>query len=432
MDARQALFAVLLGSSVAVASAPACNSDPMPVITAQPTATGGATAGAAGASGAPAAAPPASAGAPATAAPGATPPADYSVAANWLCRPGHNTICESDLSSTIVNADGTLQVEPFEANPAAPIDCFYVYPTISNDTTPNSDLNPGPEEEGVVVSQFARFGSQCRLFAPVYRQVTLGALRAALGGGGGAAPDRALGYNDVVAAWKYYLEHDNQGRGVVLVGHSQGAGVLAQLIKDQLDKAPLDKRLIAGLLIGTNITVPAGAAVGGMFQNVPLCTTPEQLGCIISYMSFRATNPPPASSMFARSTDPNLTAGCTNPAALGGGSAPLHAYLTAKGTVLSGAPTPPWTVPEKPVDTPYVSVPGLLTGECVPGANGSPYFSITINADPNDARTDEIVGDVLANGEVVGDWGLHVIDVHLAIGNLVDLVKAKTAAYAAP
>ena len=32
--------------------------------------------------------------------------------------------------------------------------------------------------------------------------------------------------NDVVAAWRHYLDHDNRGRGVVLIGHSQGTGML--------------------------------------------------------------------------------------------------------------------------------------------------------------------------------------------------------------
>src|SRR5262245_64337000 len=90
-------------------------------------------------------------------------------------------------------------------------------------------MNAGPEERSVVQHQFARFGSQCRPYAPLYRQVTLTALRANLSGKP-MRSDRALAYNDVLDAWKYYLEHDNQGRGVVLIGHSQGSGVLIQLI----------------------------------------------------------------------------------------------------------------------------------------------------------------------------------------------------------
>jgi len=353
---------------------------------------------------------------------------DYATAENWLCRPGHNEACTVDLDTTIVKADGSLESEPFKASSDAPIDCFYVYPTVSLDTTPNSDLIAGPEETSVVRAQFARFASQCRLFAPLYRQVTLTALRTSLGGGN-AMPDRMVGYRDVLAAWQYYLEHDNAGRGVVLVGHSQGSGVLVQLIKEQLDKKPVEGRLITALLLGTNVTVPKDKPVGGTFANVPLCKSADDLGCVIVYASFRDTTPPPDNSLFATSTDPNLVAACTNPAALGGGSGALHAYLSTMGPGQSSGPMGPW-VEGKTIDTPFVSAPGLLTAECKAGKSGS-YLSIHVNADSADPRTDEVSGDVVTNGEVQANWGLHLIDAHLAMGNLLDLVKSKTAAYKA-
>src|SRR5438552_12141491 len=124
---------------------------------------------------------------------------DYSDGKTWLCRPGRQDACAVDLSTTVVAADGKLTVEKWSSNPKAAIDCFYVYPTVSNDQTPNSDMNAGPEELAVIRTQFARFGSECRVFAPLYRQVTLTALRAGIAGKP-MAVDRALGYNDVVDA----------------------------------------------------------------------------------------------------------------------------------------------------------------------------------------------------------------------------------------
>jgi hypothetical protein len=198
----------------------------------------------------------------------ASPPAaiknDYSNGDSWLCRPGRQDACAVDLTTTIVAANGKLKRETWAADPNAPIDCFYVYPTVSNDTTGNSDMIPGPGEKGVVATQFARFASQCRVYAPMYRQIALAALRAAMA----ETPipvDRALAYNDVLDAWNYYLEHDNQGRGVVLVGHSQGSGVLTQLIKNEIDGKPIQSRIISALLLGTNLPVPKGKDVGGAF-----------------------------------------------------------------------------------------------------------------------------------------------------------------------
>jgi len=370
-------------------------------------------------------------GAAAPPAPAAQPRNDYSKPEAWLCRPGRKDSCAIDLSTTIVSANGQLKREKFKANRRAPIDCFYVYPTVSLDTTPNSDMTPGFEEHSVIKHQFARFASQCRTYAPLYRQITLTALRSAITGKP-VAIDRALAYNDVLDAWNYYLEHDNQGRGVVLIGHSQGSGVLTQLIRNEIDGKPVQAKIVSAILMGTNLAVPTGKDVGGAFQNIPLCKSATQLGCAIAYASFRDNAPPPANSRFGKAPGENMSAACVNPAALGGGSGELHAYLASGNSAIasSALPPQPWVIPEKKIDTPFVSVPGLLSAQCVSNESGS-YLAVKVNADPNDPRTDDIVGDVVVNGQVQKDWGLHLIDANLAMGNLVDIVGQQAKAYKA-
>ena len=110
---------------------------------------------------------------------------DYSSDAAWLCKPGRQDACAVDLATTVVRADGSLTREAWTPAPDAPIDCFYVYPTVSTDPTPMSDMVADAAERNVIKQQFARFGSACRLFAPLYRQVTLAGLRAMIAGGGG-------------------------------------------------------------------------------------------------------------------------------------------------------------------------------------------------------------------------------------------------------
>ncbi len=356
---------------------------------------------------------------------------EYSDGKSWLCRPGRQDACAVDLTTTIVAANGTLTRETWAADPNAPIDCFYVYPTVSLDPTPNSDMNAGPEETGVVRAQFARFASKCRPYAPLYRQVTLTALRAGIAGRT-MAVDRALGYNDVVEAWNFYLEHDNNGRGVVLIGHSQGSGVLTQLIRTEIDGKAVQSRVISALLLGTSLPVPRGKDVGGAFQHLPLCHASTQTGCVVTYASFRSTVPPPPSSNFGRVQGENMVSGCTNPAALGGGSGPLRSYLSARGRSITGssAEPGPWVTPAQPIETPFVSVPGLLTAQCVSNEHGS-YLEITVHGDPTDPRTDDIAGDVVTNGQVQANWGLHLIDVNLAMGNLLDLVDVQSKTYLA-
>lgn len=356
-------------------------------------------------------------------------PNDYRQDASWLCRPGRQDACAVDQRATVVSANGKLTAEEFRANRNAPIDCFYVYPTVSTDPGGNSDMTIDEAERRVVEQQLARFGAQCRVFAPMYRQVTLAALRAGIAGSP-IPVDRELGYNDVKAAWNDYLARDNNGRGVVLIGHSQGSGVLKRLIAEEIDGKPIQSRLVSALLIGTNIAVPAGKDVGGDFKSIPLCRSKTQTGCLVSYVTFRESAPPPANTRFGKIAAPGMAAACVNPAALAGGKAPLKAYLSNRAIADSAAPAKPWTTDGKSIGSPFVTTPGLLTGECVSTPAGN-YLSVRVNADPRDPRTDEISGDVMNAGQVMADWGLHLIDMNVAMGDLVDLVGAQARAYAA-
>jgi hypothetical protein len=357
---------------------------------------------------------------------------DYGDDKTWLCRPGRNDACVVDLATTVISADGKLSRETWTADPNAPIDCFYVYPTVSTDQVPNSDMNPDDAELNVVRQQFARFGSKCKLYAPLYRQVTLLGLRARLAGSNAAESlGRGLGYDDVLDAWKYYLEHDNKGRGFVLIGHSQGSFILNELIRQEIDGKPIQSRLISAILLGTTVVVPKGKDVGGSFAHVPLCHSETQIGCVITYASYRSTVPPPSNTLFGRVPDPNMSAACTNPAALGGGSAELHAYLSAQGRTITGTQKlRPWVTPDQPIETPWVSVPGLLTSRCATNENAT-YLDITVHSDPAGPRVSDISGDISTGGNIQANWGLHLIDVNLAMGNLLDIVGKQAKAYLA-
>ena len=367
---------------------------------------------------------------------------DYADGGNWLCRPGRQDACAVDLTTTVIAADGTLTREEWKADPNAAVDCFYVYPTVSADPTPNSDMNAGPEERRIVRSQFARFASHCRVYAPMYRQVSLMGLRAGVFGPidgsdllsrAGATRERAIAYNDVRDAWSYYLQHDNHGRGVVLIGHSQGSFLLAELIQHEIEGRPVQARLVSAILLGMSLPVPNGKDgkddVGGAFQHVPLCHAAGQIGCVVSYAAFRSTVPPPPNTLFGRVAGNNMIAACTNPAAVSGGRSELHAYFDAVGHPFTSSAAPvAWTTAPKPMDTPFVSVPGLLEARCVSNDHGS-YLEVTVRGDPTDPRADDIVGDMKTDGQVNAAWGLHLIDVNLTLGNLLDLVREQAAAY---
>jgi Protein of unknown function (DUF3089) len=368
-------------------------------------------------------------GADAQTPPVAPKPNDYTDPATWLCRPGRVDACTTDETATVVNADGSESVEKWSADPNAPIDCFYVYPTVSTEPTPNSDMIPGTGEKNVVVHQVARLASRCRIYAPMYRQVTLSALAKFMLGQPVAA-DRVLAYNDVRDAWREYLAHDNHGRGVVLIGHSQGSNVLTALVQNEIDGRPVQKQIVSVILGGTALQVPVGKDVGGDFKNVPLCRSESQTGCAIAFASFRANTPPPPGARFGQSKSAGMMAACVNPAALAGGRADLKAYMPSHTVGLSPQTPVEWVKGGPPITTPFVTPPGLLAGECVSNAHGS-YLAVTVNAVPADPRTDDIIGDVVLGGKVQANWGLHLIDMNMTMGNLVELVGAQSQAWLA-
>lgn len=364
--------------------------------------------------------------------PAGVAPNDYGNKDSWLCWPGRADACAVDQTTTIVQADGKTSTETFKAATAPVYDCFYVYPTVSTDPGGNSDMVIDEAERRVVEQQLARFASKCRVFAPMYRQVTLAALRTVMMGQPSPG-NGVLAYGDVRDAWRWYLANENKGpngkvRGVVLIGHSQGSRMLLDLLKNEIDGKPAQKQMISAYVLGMNTPV-----ADGKFGSIPLCVKADQAGCLVTYVSFRESAPPPANSRFGKTDEQGRRAGCVNPAALLAGKAstdeaPLHAYLGSK-PFLSSLPPKPFAK-DVTVSTPFVSLPGLLSAKCASEGDFS-YLAVKVNADPADPRTDEITGDiVIPGGGVLKDWGLHLIDVNLEMGDLVALADRQAKAYA--
>lgn len=352
------------------------------------------------------------AGTPTTAAPPAAARGPYRAAERWLCRPDlRRDPCRDDLDATVLEAGGGSHVErtAVAADPA--VDCFYVYPTVNLGAEGNAPFDGEYAAElGALRAQAARFSEVCAVYAPLYRQRTLTTSDP-------SASDRA--YADVLAAWRHYLAAWSGTRGFVLMGHSQGAGLLNRLVREEIDPEPaLRARLVSALLIGSTVAVPAGEDAGGDFVHVPACRAPDQFGCVVTYASFRAASPPPPTSFFGRPRSGPGEALCTNPAALGGGSGTLEPYYPAA----AGGVFETGTAGMPDLATPFVALPGLASAECV-RRDGITYLEITVHPDPSDPRPDDIRGDLTP------EWGLHLVDVQLALGNLVDLVRDQARAW---
>lgn len=348
--------------------------------------------------------------------------ADYSRPANWLCLPGKTSVCTTPLPTTDLNPSGYGRPgrSPVAAN--APIDCFVVYPTVSRDRGLNSDLVPGDnEEKAMVASQFARFAGTCRMFAPVYRSMTLGAVAAAGAGQDVTAANR-IALSDVRSAWREYLARHNRGRPFVLIGHSQGSLMLQQLIASEIEGRPIARQMRLAIIPGFNVLVPQGRLVGGTFKSTPLCSRAGETGCVVSYVSFRERNVPPNGALFGFAPAPGMTVGCVNPARPGSnGWERLDSYWNSRSALpVPGGPIR-WSSEGAPPSQ-YLRTQGLVSARCVnDGQRG--YLSIRTNADPRDRRTDRVGGEVGMLGMFLPGWGMHLVDVNAAQGDLVRLVE---------
>ena len=349
---------------------------------------------------------------------GPTPPApDYSKTSSWLCLPGRKDVCSTPLATTALNPNGYGSTGLSNVAKDPPVDCFYVYPTVSRDQGLNSDLNAG-EEKAAAETQFARFAGVCRTFAPIYRQMTLGAV-AAYSAGGDITAASKIAYRDVAAAWRDYLATKNGGRPFVLIGHSQGSLMLQQLIAQEVEtNAALAARMKLAILPGFNVLVPQGKLVGGTFKKTPLCSRPGQTGCVISWTSFRDKNPPPQGAMFGYAVQPGMTVGCVNPARPGASDwVELDSYWYARSSLpVPGGPIR-WSSEGQP-STPYVRTDGLVSARCVnDGPRG--YLSIRTNHAPGERWTDRIGGEVAVFGMFLPGWGMHLADIAEAQGDLI-------------
>jgi hypothetical protein len=341
-----------------------------------------------------------------------------SASTTWLCRPGlTNDPCTPGLGTTVIAPTGAVQgtVTPKQTKHPK-IDCFYVYPTVSDQKTLQATKRIDPEERSIALYQAARYSSECRVYAPMYRQTTLAGL---LQPEGVTQKMRDTGYADVRAAWRDYLKHDNNGRGVVLIGHSQGSFVLRQLIAEEVDAKPaVRKKLVSAILLGGNVLVKQGSDTGGDFHHLRACRSATQLRCIVAFSTFNAT--PPADAAFGRSATKGTQVLCTNPAALSGGSAPLTSIYPsapfAPGTII-GAETLQVGLPTPAISTPWIES-QAFTAQCS-SAGGAHVLRIT-----------GVTGAPVLRALPDATWGLHLVDANIALGDLVKVVRRQIHAYA--
>jgi hypothetical protein len=339
----------------------------------------------------------------------------------WLCNPTAkgSDPCALSRTATAVTASGATQITSSSTSKSAPkYDCFYVYPTVSSEPGPNANLTIQPAETVVAELQASRFSQVCRVWAPMYRQRTVASLSQGLGA---AKKSTLIAYNSLLSGWKDYLAHDNHGRPIIFIGHSQGAAILINLLESQIDPSPkLRAQMVSAIILGGNVQVPDGQDVGGSFKHIPTCGSAAQTGCVVAYSSFNTT--PPANALFGipgqgvslqsgQTVSSGEEVACVNPVNFSQATgSPLPYFLTASSKVKGVN-----------VKTPWVSFPGLYTATCE-HSNGATWLNIGTTGVPGDPRP-------VATPVLGPTWGLHLDDVNLTLGNLVLDVAFQEAAY---
>lgn len=173
----------------------------------------------------------------------------------------------------------------------AKADVFYIYPTIITEvsnTDWNADIYDKETKESIVdiaiKYQASAWASSSRVFSPFYRQVHYRAFFEPYTSNGGR-PAYEIAYADIKKAFDYYLDNYNNGRPIIIAGHSQGAGHGIRLLKEYFDNKPLQSQLVAAYLIGTNIKQD-------QFENIKPMFKADATGGFVNWNSYKRNKKP--------------------------------------------------------------------------------------------------------------------------------------------
>ncbi len=209
---------------------------------------------------------------------------DYSLDANWAALPSRE--------------DEADQYPPNSRYPdqqaTAAADVFFVYPTIYTDepkgrfpwnaSVTDKKLNERIDESTIKL-QASVFNAAGKIYAPRYRQAHISAYYTKDKAKSAAAFDTA--YADIKRAFELFLRKHNDGRPIIIAGHSQGTTMTKRLVRDYFDPAGpqlggsgLSAKLVAAYLVGIPVEPD-------WFGQLEVCTTATQTGCFVSWRTWQ-------------------------------------------------------------------------------------------------------------------------------------------------
>lgn len=206
---------------------------------------------------------------------------DYSELAAWAAHP--------DLDDP---ADRRPDSKWPDIQQSAPVDVFFIHPTTYTGSRGEKSWNGPVDDPGLnkktdrstILYQASIFNGAGRIYAPRYRQAHLNAYFTQ--DKPSAKQAFELAYEDVKTAFRYYLDHYNHGRPVIIASHSQGTTHAIPLLQEFFDGTPLQRQLVGAYLVGMPVLKSA-------FSKIPACETPDQTGCYCSWRTFKKGYEPP-------------------------------------------------------------------------------------------------------------------------------------------
>lgn len=200
---------------------------------------------------------------------------DYSNADAWAALPTKKDPADRTPGNTFSDEQSRAEVDVFFVHPTTYLgkkgEDYWIGPVDQEKLNKRTD-------ESTILHQASIFNGAGRVYAPRYRQAHYHAYLTQ--DKSSAKQAFAQAYVDVKAAFKYYLENYNEGRPVIIAGHSQGTTHASYLIKEFFDGKALFDQLVAAYLVGMPVTKD-------FFENITPCQTPEDIQCYCSWRTWQ-------------------------------------------------------------------------------------------------------------------------------------------------
>lgn len=364
-------------------------------------------------------------------------PLDYANAANWSAHPMKLFDLDIKPSYTLIGADtaqkttfnftyppANAEADIFVISPTTLINAGGVARTIPLDFTQKSAINFS------IQLNFSYLGQIGRIYSPYYRQANLATFSLPANQYELQAAIFDTAASDALAAFKYYMQYNNNGRRVILAGHSQGALVAAMMLR-RMEKDPAQygtylEKIFVSVLAGMEGGAYAqkNELTGGWLETIPFCENAPDTACLMAWQTVKEglpfnSNFPPGNLVGYnhKMVDKDLKFSAFSPDVHDQWGDPLGFADTQKPVERAIFPKIYIATGAAGVTTDWVAYEGMYDAR-IAHPNPSAYaISVEKTSPAGDERHDPIGAAVFAD--------LHLYDMYFLAGDVLRLVRQK-------